>query len=129
MGDGMNAIEMVDKFLQLAQDRKIEEIQAMMAPNSKIEFPGGIRFSSQSEMVANAKGKYSWVKKHRDRYFVGVNGNQTTVTSIGTLYGENLAGVAFEGIRYVDVFVIEDGLFTEQMDWNDFCESGVLNVK
>jgi hypothetical protein len=129
MGDGMNAIEMVDKFLQLAQDRKIEEIQAMMAPNSKIEFPGGIRFSSQSEMVANAKGKYSWVKKHRDRYFVGVNGNQTTVTSIGTLYGENLAGVAFEGIRYVDVFVIEDGLFTEQMVWNDFCESGVLNVK
>jgi hypothetical protein len=125
----MNAIEMVDKFLQLAQDRKIEEIQAMMAPNSKIEFPGGIRFSSQSEMVANAKGKYSWVKKHRDRYFVGVNGNQTTVTSIGTLYGENLAGVAFEGIRYVDVFVIEDGLFTEQMVWNDFCESGVLNVK
>jgi hypothetical protein len=78
------------------------------------------------EMVADAKSRYSWVKKHRDRYFVGVNGNQHTVTSIGTLYGVNLAGEEFEGIRYVDVFVIEDGLITEQMVWNDFCESGVL---
>jgi hypothetical protein len=79
-------------------------------------------------MVANAKGRYLWIKKHRDRYFVGVNGDQTTVTSIGTLYGENLAGVPFEGIRYVDVFVIENGLITEQMVWNDLCESGVLEV-
>jgi hypothetical protein len=44
------------------------------------------------------------------------------------LYGENLAGVAFEGIRYVDVFVIENGLISEQMVWNDLCESGVLDV-
>jgi hypothetical protein len=79
-------------------------------------------------MVANAKGRYSWVRKHRDRYFVGVNGEQTTVTSIGTLYGENLAGTPFEGIRYVDVFVIENGLITEQMVWNDLCESGVLDI-
>ncbi|MFM1905275.1 MAG: hypothetical protein RIT32_71, partial [Actinomycetota bacterium] len=32
-----------------------------------------------------------------------------------------------EGIRYVDVFVIEDGLIVEQMVWNDFGETGVLN--
>jgi hypothetical protein len=124
----MDAAEIVDKFLQFGEDRKIDEMQSMMAPNSKIEFPGGKRFNSQAEMVANAKGRYSWVRKHRDRYFVGVNGDQTTVTSIGTLYGENLAGIAFEGIRYVDVFVIEDGLITEQMVWNDLCESGVLEV-
>jgi len=104
-------------------------MQSMMAPNSKIEFPGGKRFNTQAEMVENAKGRYTWVRKHRDRYFVGVNGAQTTVTSIGTLYGENLAGVAFDGIRYVDVFVIENGLITEQMVWNDFCESGVLDVE
>jgi hypothetical protein len=125
----MDAAAIVDKFLQLGEDRKIDEMQSMMAPNSKIEFPGGKRFNTQAEMVENAKGRYTWVRKHRDRYFVGVNGAQTTVTSIGTLYGENLAGVAFDGIRYVDVFVIEDGLITEQMVWNDFCESGVLDVE
>ena len=117
----MDAAALIDKFLQLGEDRNIEQMQAMMAPQSKIEFPGGKRFSSQADMVANAKGRYSWVRKHRDRYFVGVNGEQTTVTSIGTLYGENLAGTPFEGIRYVDVFVIENGLITEQMVWNDLC--------
>jgi hypothetical protein len=125
----MDAAGIVDKFLQLGEDRKIDEMQSMMAPNSKIEFPGGKRFNTQAEMVENARGRYTWVRKHRDRYFVGVNGAQTTVTSIGTLYGENLAGVAFDGIRYVDVFVIENGLITEQMVWNDFCESGVLDVE
>jgi hypothetical protein len=125
----MDAAALVDKFLQFGEDRKIEEMQAMMAPQSRIEFPGAKLFSTQTEMVANAKGRYTWIKKHRDRYFVGVNGDQTTVTSIGTLYGENLAGVPFDGIRYVDVFVIENGLIKEQMVWNDLCESGVLDVK
>ena len=89
----MDAAALIDKFLQLGEDRNIEQMQAMMAPQSKIEFPGGKRFSTQSEMVANAKGRYLWVRKHRERYFVGVNGDQTTVTSIGTLYvpfGKNI---------------------------------------
>jgi hypothetical protein len=123
----MDAAAMVDKFLQLNEDRKLDEVQAMLAPNCIIEFPGGRRFKDIFDMVENAKGRYNWVRKHRDRYFVGVNGEQTTVTSIGTLYGENLDGVAFEGIRYVDVFIIENGLITEQRVWNDFGESGVLN--
>jgi hypothetical protein len=115
----MDAAALIDRFLQLNEDRKLDEVQAMLAPGCKIEFPGGQRFANMAEMVENAKSRYTWVKKHRERYFVGVNGDQQTVTSVGTLYGVNLAGE-------VDVFVIEDGLITEQMVWNDFCESGVL---
>lgn len=122
----MDAAALIDRFLQLNEDRKLDEVQAMLAPGCKIEFPGGLRFANMAEMVENAKSRYTWVKKHRERYFVGVNGDQQTVTSVGTLYGVNLAGEEFSGVRYVDVFVIEDGLITEQMVWNDFCESGVL---
>ena len=123
----MDAATMIDRFLQLNEDRKIDEVQAMLAPGCIIEFPGGKKFANIAEMVENAKGRYNWVKKHRERYFVGENGNQTIVTSIGTLYGENLHGVAFEGVRYVDLFVIENGLITEQRVWNDFGETGVLD--
>ena len=122
----MDAAALIDRFLQLNEDRKLDEVKAMLAPGCKIEFPGGQRFANMAEMVENAKSRYTWVKKHRERYFVGVNGDQQTVTSVGTLYGVNLAGEEFSGVRYVDVFVIEDGLITEQMVWNDFCESGVL---
>lgn len=123
----MDAAALIDKFLQLNEDRKIDEAQAMMAPGCRIEFPGNRIYESLAEMVANAKGRYNWVRKHRDRYFVGTNGDQVTVTSIGTLYGENLAGKTFEGVRYVDVFVIEKGLIVEQMVWNDFSDLGVLS--
>lgn len=123
----MDAAAMIDEFLRLNEDRKLKEVQAMFAPNCIIEFPGGKKYKDIYEMVENAKDRYNWVRKHRNKYYVGVNGNQTTVTSIGTLYGENLNGVAFKDIRYVDVFIIEDGLITEQHVWNDFSESGVLN--
>ena len=123
----MDAAALIDKFLQLNEDRELEQAQAMMAQGCRIEFPGKKNYSSLAEMVANAKGRYNWVRKHRDRYFVGEAGDQTIVTSIGTLYGENLSGVAFEGVRYVDVFVIKNGLIVEQMVWNDFGETGVLN--
>jgi hypothetical protein len=123
----MDAAALVDQFLQYNEDRELEKAQAMMAPGCRIEFPGKKEYASLAEMVQNAKGRYNWVKKHRDRYFVGSDGNRTIVTSIGTLYGENLKGVAFEGVRYVDVFVIENDLIVEQMVWNDFGETGVLN--
>ena len=122
----MDARDLIDQFLQLSEHRKMDQVQAMLAPGCKIEFPGGKRFANMAEMVENATTRYTCVKKRRDRYFVAINGNQQTVTSVGTLYGVNLDGEEFHGIRYVDVFIIEDGLITEQMVWNDFCESGVL---
>lgn len=125
-GQDIDAIAMIDRFLQLTEDRKIDEVQSMLAPACLIEFPGGKKFNNIAEMVAAAKSRYNWVRKHRDSYYVGTNGNQTTVTSIGTLYGENLAGIAFEGVRYIDVFIIENGQIVEQRVWNDFAETGVL---
>jgi hypothetical protein len=32
----------------------------------------------------------------------------------GTLYGENVFGVPFEGIRYIDRFVLKDGKIISQ---------------
>ena len=49
----------------------------------------------------------------RDRFVVGTEGEATVVTSIGRLYGERLDGTSFEDIRYVDVFVLRDGVITE----------------
>lgn len=124
----MDYAAFIDQFLQYNEDRDLERTQAMLAPGCKITFPGGVQYADQAEMVAAARSRYQWVKKHRDRFFVGRDGDKVTVTSMGRLYGVNRHGVAFDGIRYVDVFVIENDLITEQMVWNDFAESGVLNA-
>ena len=47
---------------------------------------------------------------------------ETIVYSLGTLYGEWPDGSAFEGNRYVDRYVVCDGLITQMDVWNDSAE-------
>jgi len=44
------------------------------------------------------------------------------VYSIGTLYGEWIDGTPFEGNRYVDRFVVQDGQIVKMDVWNDSAE-------
>ncbi len=107
--------------------RDLDTAEQMMADNARIIFPGGRVFTSQREMVESAKGRYRWVKKSFDHidHFARDDGTEV-VYIMGTLYGVNNHGVAFEGIRYIDRFVVRDGKITEQHVWNDLAESGVF---
>ncbi|MGW4420663.1 nuclear transport factor 2 family protein [Streptosporangium sp. NPDC004631] len=122
---GETGAELVDRYLQLCEDRDLEEAARLLAPDVRMVFPGGRVFASLPEMVAGAGGRYRWVRKRRERYFEGAAGDATVVTSLGTLYGEDLTGDPFSGVRYVDVFVIHDGLITEQNVYNDLTEAGI----
>lgn len=112
-------VGLVDNYLQLCEDRYLDEAGRFLASGVRIVFPGGRVFADLAEMAAAATGQYRWVRKLRDRYFVGDLGDQTSVTSLGTLYGEGNDGVAFDSIRYADVFLIRDGLVVEQNVYND----------
>lgn len=117
----------VDAYLQLCEDREIDVAERCLAPGATLHWPGGDVHPGLRAMIAGASGRYRWVRKHRDTTAVGTDEQgRTIVTSRGRLYGENLHGVPFDGIRYVDVFVVADGLITEQHVWNDFPFTDVL---
>ncbi len=118
-----DAAALVDRYLQLCEDREVEAAVAHLAPSVRIQFPAGEVYGSLAELVAAPKS-YTWVRKNRDRFAVGTEGDSTVVTSIGRLYGERLDGTTFEDIRYVDVFVVRNGLIVEQLVWNDLSEYG-----
>ncbi|GIW12095.1 MAG: membrane protein [Dehalococcoidia bacterium] len=122
-----DAIRRVDTFLQLMARRQLAEAATYLAPEVRMTFPPGITFRSLDELVANARGRYRWVDKVRERYeaFSREDG-AIVVYSMGTLFGENVFGVPFSGVRYLDRFVLRDGLIVEQDVWNDLAESGVL---
>lgn len=123
----MSARDLVQTFLRRMEERDLAAAEAMMADNAVIIFPGNRRFSSQHEMVAGAKGRYQWVKKTFDQMDAFSPDDGTEVVYImGTLYGVNNSGVAFEGVRYIDRFVLRDGKIVEQHVWNDLAEMGVL---
>ncbi|MFG1717194.1 hypothetical protein ACGFII_01045 [Micromonospora chalcea] len=110
---------LIDSYLQLCEDRRLDEAGAFLAPQARLVFPGGREYSSLREMAAASTGTYRWVRKHRDRYLVGDDDGRVTVTSLGRLYGEWLDGTPFEDIRYADVFVLDGAQIVEQHVYND----------
>ena len=123
------ASEKVLRFLDLMAARQLDAAEALMAPDAMIIFPGGKRYGSQREMVAAAQGRYRWVKKQFDRVDAFGTAAGEVVYVLGTLYGVNRHGVPFTDIRYVDRFVVCDGLITSQEVWNDLAESGALEKR
>lgn len=127
------AQEIVDEYLQLCEDRELDQASHFLAIDAVIIFPGDRRYASLQEMAAASTGRYSWVRKHRNEYAVGQGVNaegqqEQIVTSIGTLYGEKLDGAPFDGIRYIDVFMLRDGLIVRQEVWNDLAETGIIQL-
>ncbi|MFE9959301.1 nuclear transport factor 2 family protein [Micromonospora sp. NPDC005299] len=110
---------LVDRYLQLCEDRKLDEAGRLLAPGARLVFPGEREYSSLAQMAAASTGTYRWVRKHRDRYLVGEAEGRISVTSLGRLFGQWLDGSPFDDIRYADVFVLDGGLIVEQHVYND----------
>jgi hypothetical protein len=93
-----------------------------MAPDVRITFTGGRVFGHPRDATAFNAARYRWVKKRIDRNDVVPGDRETIVYNLGTLYGEWPDGTPFEGNRYVDRFVVRDGLIVSQDVWNDSAE-------
>ena len=121
-----DATDLVEQFLHLMEARDLETAESLMAPEALITFPGGHHFSSQREVVAAATGRYQWIKKRFDKIDVFQEDGTIIVYVIGTLYGVNMNAIPFADIRFIDRFLIRNGLIEQQDVWNDLAESGVL---
>jgi hypothetical protein len=78
-----------------------------------------------TECTAFNASRYKWVKKAIERTETVARAPEATedvVYSLGTLYGEWPDGTPFEGNRYVDRYVVRDGLITHMDVWNDSAE-------
>lgn len=119
-------IEIVDEYLRLFGERRIDEAAAYLAEGALLVFPGGAQFADLSAMLEDAATRYRSVQKHRDEFFVGTRASDgaTMCVSSGRLYGVTLWGTPFEDVRYIDLFIIRDGLIHEQHVWNDLAETG-----
>lgn len=118
-------VALVDTYLQLCEDREIDKASTFLDSEVRLEFPGNRVHSSLKELFSAAVSDYRWVRKHRNRYFEGTNGDDSVVVSIGSLYGVDLDGQRFDNVRYIDTFVIQDGLIKEQLVWNDLAKHGI----
>jgi ketosteroid isomerase-like protein len=114
--------EVVRAYLTASMIPDPDAAAAYMKPGAEITFTGGRIFDHPRGPTAFNAGRYKWVKKRMDRFDVAPGDGETVVYSVGTLYGEWLDGTPFEGNRYVDRFVVRDGMIVKMDVWNDSAE-------
>ncbi len=102
--------------------RDLAAAKAFLAPGFAMTFPGGAQMTSLEDLIEWSKTRYRRVEKTYERFDEVTDGDETVVYCFGTLSGEWLDGAPFSGIRFIDRFTVKDGLFVEQMVWNDMGE-------
>lgn len=124
-----DAISLVDEYLKTSEAEGMASVAHLLAEDVLIIWPGGRKTEGKAAALAAAPSRYRSLHKNRDHYAAARISNGTIeVTGRGRLYGETKAGVRFEDIRYVDVFVIDRGQIHEQHVWSDVAISGILDT-
>jgi hypothetical protein len=116
------AAELVERFLVASMIPDPEKAAGFISGDVAITFTGGRQFRHPREATGFNAMRCKWVKKRMERTDVAPGVGETVVYNTGTLYGEWPDGTPFEGNRYVDRFVIRDGLIVQMDVWNDSAE-------
>jgi phenylpyruvate tautomerase PptA (4-oxalocrotonate tautomerase family) len=116
------ASAVVQLFLQAMQDRDLQKAQTFLHPEFRMCFPGGVLMQSLQEMTIWAQQRYTRIAKQYDQLEESWQGDATVVFCHGTLQGTWLNGQTFEGIRFIDRMLVQDGLIMRQDVWNDLAE-------
>jgi hypothetical protein len=120
--------EVVNEFLRLIMIPDPVAASRYTASDMKIIFTGKRTMRVPADCTKFNASRYKWVKKRIERTDVVMPSEQEAargeivVYSIGTLYGEWPDGQPFEGNRYVDRYVVTNGLITQMDVWNDSAE-------
>jgi hypothetical protein len=122
--------QIVNDFLRTVMIPDPVAARRFVAPDLRIRFTGGRQMRDPAECTAFNAGRYKWVKKRIERTETVSGGGPdgTVVYSLGTLYGEWPDGTPFEGNRYVDRYVVRDGLIVLMEVWNDSAECLLLRA-
>jgi len=118
----------VDEFLRLVMIPDPDAARRYTAPGLSIRFTGNRAMNDPADTTAFNKARYRWVKKRIERTETVLRAPGATdddgdiVYSLGTLHGEWPDGTPFEGNRYVDRYVVKQGLIVQMDVWNDSAE-------
>jgi ketosteroid isomerase-like protein len=120
------AEELVDRYLTLFMEGKLDEAQECLAPDARLIFPGGAVQTSLPDVAAEVGRLYESVAKTIDRTWSAQVGDDIIVTTTGYLYGTSRTFGDFSGVRFLDFFTVRDGKIIAQEVINDAAQVGVV---
>ena len=113
-------------FNRMKDDERRPTVGDLFAATATITVPGE-RFEGPDAPGAMldffGPPRYEWATKEFDRWITA----GPHVVSLGTLYGVDSEGEEFDGVRYVDVYEVRDGLIHRLDIYNDMTAEGVVD--
>lgn len=122
MTDTERDLQAVKDYLAASMAPDPDLAATFVAPGFLCRFTGNRLFHRPDGPTSFNAARYAWVKKRIARYDVMPGDGETIVYSTGHLYGAWPDGTPFDDNRYVDRFVVRDGLIVETDVWNDSAE-------
>lgn len=118
------ACTLVKAYLERSMVPDPEGAAAFVALGFKITFTGGRSFTAPADTAAFNAKRYQWVKKRLGQTHAALDPatDDVHVYNSGHLFGAWPDGTPFDGNRYIDTFVVRDGLIVETNVWNDSAE-------
>lgn len=119
-GQEMGAPEsIVLDYLTAMENRDLDTARKHLADDFVMTFPGSGELGSLEQLVTWSKGRYRYVQKTISTVDVAYGMEDLTVFVLGTLRGEWPDGTEFEGVRFIDRFVMHADRLVRQDVWND----------
>ncbi len=123
-----SATQLVSEYLDAMESRNLPRARALLGAEFRMIFPGGVELDSLESLVEWSKPRYLYVRKTYERFDESSPADDTQsseriVYCFGTLAGRWNNGQDFAGIRFIDRFVIKNGLLADQRVWNDMAEA------
>ena len=109
-------------YLGAMAKRDLERAARYFVANPDIRFPGGLRPASPKEIAESTAQRYKRVTKQIEQVSTWKDDDAIGVLVHGTLYGEWLDGEKFEGVAFMDLFRVKDGLIHSQHVLNESAE-------
>ena len=111
-------------FDRMADAERRDSVGELFADDAIITLPGQ-RFAGEhapEDMLDWLEPRYEWVEKEFGQWIE----TGPYVVSQGTLYGVNNHGERFDGVRYVDIYEVENDQIVQVDIYNDLAATGVL---
>ena len=118
-----HARELIERFIRSVNDGDADAAQRCLTPDVQLVFPGPTRFQRVADFLALSGPRYQRVAYTYGAMELAQNHQgRTVVFAQGTVSGVFANGQAFDGVRYIDRFDIDNGLIASKEVWSDMAD-------
>lgn len=118
-----------ERYVRACERGDFDAARSHLAEDFVMVYPGNVRYGDPEARASHTANLYRDIEYVFDGWTVGeaLDGRRSCA-SWGTLAGENLNGVAFSGVRFIEVFIFDGERIAELHACNDLAVSGVVTA-